>query len=236
MSTQPRLYMEVLPLSNTHRFVARRRLHGFTLLDLMSAVALAILLATVAVPTYRNIVEGQKSQQAANDLTALYDRLLSYWVILSDTSYRDLARAFASRVIALFRRVLPTHFWSLRGLTFWTAVSWLLTTGAAIAVEFFEPGMSRSNPHDLFLPQPEIYLATWVFDLATFFLTLRVLIVVRDRGALVSVAAIPSEHRGGLYALCGLFDEQPMDRRPRHRHAASVHSGPATDQRASVCR
>ena len=52
-------------------FKGRFHSHAFTLLELMTAVVICGLLAGVAVPAYRSVMERQRMQVAINDLTQL---------------------------------------------------------------------------------------------------------------------------------------------------------------------
>ena len=59
--------------------VGLRASRGFTLLELLSALAICGLLAGVAVPTYRAIVERQKTQTAIRDLAEISMRIERYF-------------------------------------------------------------------------------------------------------------------------------------------------------------
>ena len=56
---------------NPLRRLCPGRTHGFTLVELMIAIALIALLAAIAIPTYRAQVERTRAQTAVFDLTAL---------------------------------------------------------------------------------------------------------------------------------------------------------------------
>src|ERR1043165_10244151 len=64
-----------------HRYRSAPRLNrwlGYTLLELMFAVAVVGLLAAIAVPSYARIIEQQKIQQGERDLRLLGLRIENY--------------------------------------------------------------------------------------------------------------------------------------------------------------
>ena len=59
--------------------VCRRTLRGFTLVEMMIAVAIVALLATIAIPSYRQYVRRQALSQGVAALTELQVRMESYY-------------------------------------------------------------------------------------------------------------------------------------------------------------
>lgn len=62
-----------------------KRLHGFTLIELMIAIAIVAILASIALPSYQNYVQKSQIRAAQADMVALslaienaYQRTLSY--------------------------------------------------------------------------------------------------------------------------------------------------------------
>ncbi|HKE94267.1 MAG TPA: prepilin-type N-terminal cleavage/methylation domain-containing protein [Povalibacter sp.] len=55
-----------------------RRARGFTLLELLAAVAIAGLLVTIALPSYNAIIQRQKTQTAIRDLTKIAMLIQNY--------------------------------------------------------------------------------------------------------------------------------------------------------------
>lgn len=60
-------------------FKGRFHSHAFTLLELMTAVVICGLLAGVAVPAYRSVIERQRMQAAITDLAQLAMKIQSYY-------------------------------------------------------------------------------------------------------------------------------------------------------------
>jgi general secretion pathway protein G len=73
MSVHQRPHREVPPSigSALRQAPSRRRCRGFTLFETLCASALVGLLAAVAIPGYRNIVEKQKVQQCVHELAQI---------------------------------------------------------------------------------------------------------------------------------------------------------------------
>ncbi len=67
-------------MSTTHTFSTRRRAAGFTLIEVMIAVAIVAILMAVALPSYRNYVIRGKLVPQTNALAAMRAQMEQYYL------------------------------------------------------------------------------------------------------------------------------------------------------------
>ena len=86
----------------------RGRAGGFTLIELMIAVAIVAILAAVALPSYRNYIHRSQARTAAADLAALglaleqrYQKTLKYPIYSSETAIDPLPSARSGSVASV---------------------------------------------------------------------------------------------------------------------------------------
>jgi prepilin-type N-terminal cleavage/methylation domain-containing protein len=63
-------------LKTTHR-LSKTNKHGFTLLELMIAVAITAILSAIAIPSFSNLIESHKVSSMSSDLYSEYSRAKS---------------------------------------------------------------------------------------------------------------------------------------------------------------
>lgn len=119
---------------------ARRRL-GFTLIEILMSLTIVALLASIAVPKFRDIRRRATATQILGDYDVLRHAVLSFYV---DSSYFP-AEAGKGTTPQNLTKYLPTGFsmkkpqWTL-DYENWGAKAKMFKTGVVIGVSFTTPG------------------------------------------------------------------------------------------------
>lgn len=118
---------------------------------------------------------------------ALHSRLLKLWLRIEETTFPDLARQIANRVVT--RLTTSERRWDRVRLTvLLVGLSWLFTSTAA-SIGTFMDGSPEPNPYT-WLPIFPVYFVNAVFDALTIVVTFLVLDRIRKSSAVGVIALV----------------------------------------------